>query len=660
MLGAMDRGRRAISVLPALLPGACVVLLAFQAGGFYPSSWGIVAAVGIVAFAIRLVTIDRPLAGLSVWTAVSLGAMALFGAWVLLSSTWSDATGRAQVEFARVAAYLAVFALCATLAPRENRLRWAIRGVAVAIFVVCVAALITRLRPDILAETGRLPSRLDYPITYWNALGMLGAVGTILGLHLSSDSGEPRVVRVLAAAIPPVTACAVYFTLSRGGIVVGIGGLVLYLVLGFSRATPGALLAIVPPSAIALKHAYDADLLVTASYTTSAGTAQGHDVAGVLLACVGAAVVLRALTLLIDAGLARAPGPERVPVRVRAGAVAVAVVLAVVVLVAAGAPSYARGQVDRFLNSAPETSSTPDVRQRLTVVNNNGRVAHWRVALDAFRSQPFHGTGAGTFQNEWNQHRRSVVQVIDAHSLYIETLGELGVVGLALIATMLISLLAGLAWRLRLPGRPPVAAVLAAVAAWAVHAGVDWDWELVAVSVWVFGLAGIALAPAVAPEPRGRPFPRLLRLVAALGCLLLALSPLAVWRSQTKLEEAAAAFDRGDCPTTIDAALSSLGAVGARAEPWELIAYCDYRLGQPKLAVQAARAAVRRDPADWEYHYALALVRGAVGEDPRLDAATALRLNPFGEEPQAAVKAFNTDRRKAWQRRARSLPLYVQ
>jgi hypothetical protein len=152
--------------------------------------------------------------------------------------------------------------------------------------------------------------------------------------------------------------------------------------------------------------------------------------------------------------------------------------------------------------------------------------------------------------------------------------------------------------------------------------------------------------------------PRLLRVVAALGCLVLVLSPFALWRSQTHLEKAVQAFDRGDCPATIDEALGSAGAVGARAEPWELIAYCDVRLGQGKLAVDAAQAAVRRDPQDWEYHYALALVRGSQRLDPRREAATALRLNPLQPEAQAAVRAFRTNRPAQWDRRARKLKIY--
>jgi hypothetical protein len=147
--------------------------------------------------------------------------------------------------------------------------------------------------------------------------------------------------------------------------------------------------------------------------------------------------------------------------------------------------------------------------------------------------------------------------------------------------------------------------------------------------------------------------------VAALGCLTLALVPGALWRSQVHLQEAFRAFDRGDCRRTVDSALDSLGALGARAEPWELIAYCDVRLGQPALAEGAANAAIARDPGNWEYRYALALVRGAAGKDPRAAAAEARRLNPLEGRTSDAVKAFRTNRPAVWERRARQLPLYL-
>lgn len=654
----MHRARPTLAVLPALIPGACVALLAFQAGGFFPGSWAPLAAVAAVALAVRVATVGRPFAGFSVWTGIAAGALALFGAWILLSAEWSGTPGRALVEFGRLLVYLLVLVLCSALAPREHRLSWALRGLAVVIGAICVLALITRLRPDIYANDGSGFGRLDYPLTYWNGLAVLAGIGGIIGLHLSASGREPWPVRVLAAPLPAIAACTVYLTLSRGGIIASLAGLALYLALGFSRATPGALLAIVPTSLYAVMTAYDADLLVDdARFDTASGLAQGRDVATTILLCAIAALALRALGLLLDRGAGRVPGPERLPVAARAGAVVAAAAIVVVVALAAGAPAWAERQIDQFLDPAP-ASVTTDQRDRLTVITSNGRVEHWNVALDSWRGHRLEGTGAGTFQNEWNRERDTNFQVLDAHSLYIETLGEMGVVGLVLLSAALLTLVVGLLSRLRGPDRPAAAAVLAVLVTWMIHAGVDWDWELVSVSIGVLGVAAIALARAPGNGAR-REMPRLLRLIVALGLLLLAISPATLWRSQVRLADAAAAFRAGDCPKTIDAALDSLSAIGVRAEPWELIAYCNVRLGQPELGIDAAEAAVARDPDNWEYHYALALVRGAAGEDPRPAAEEALRLNPEQPEAQRAARALASGRRAVWERRARRLPLYI-
>jgi hypothetical protein len=639
------------------LPGLLVVVLAFDAGGFFPGSWAPLAAVLAIALGVRVAAVDQPFAGISRWTGVALAALSLLGVWTLVSASWSHAPGRATVEFVRLLAYGLVLAICASLAPRPARLAWGIRGVAVAIAAVCVAGLTTRLRPDVWSETGLLAARLDFPVTYWNGLGILAGAGTILALHLSASSREPWPARVLAAGLVPITACTVYLTLSRGGIGATVIGLAVYLVCGFSRATPGALLAIAPPAAVALTKTYGAELLVSDDYAGAAGRAEGRGVLTVLAIAVGAAICLRAMALLLDRVMGRAPSLGRLSVAARAGMAVAAVAILVAAGVVAGAPAFAERQIDRFAESA-STPTGNEIRERLTSVSANGRIGHWEVALDAWQEEKLHGTGAGTYQNEWNARRESVFQVLDAHSVYIETLSELGVVGLALLLLALGSLIVGLGRRLFGDDRPAVAAVLAAVTAWAVHAGVDWDWELTSVSVWVFGLSGLALVRET-PRSHGGP-PRLLRLVVALACLVLALYPAALWRSQVHLEEAATAFARGDCRKTIDAALDSLGSIGARAEPWELIAYCDVRLGQPKLAIDAAEAAVQRDPDNWEYRYALALVQGSAREDPRPAAAEALRLNPKQPEAVDAVKAFRTDRPSVWERRARRLPLYIQ
>jgi hypothetical protein len=255
--------------------------------------------------------------------------------------------------------------------------------------------------------------------------------------------------------------------------------------------------------------------------------------------------------------------------------------------------------------------------------------------------------------------------VLNAHSLFFETLGELGVVGLALLLVALGGIVAGLAWKARGPGRGVPAAALAATLTWIAHAAVDWDWQLVAVSIWVFGLAAAVMARPAPAEELARPAfvaripPRPLRIVLALAALALAIVPYRMAQSQGDLNAAFAAYQRGDCPTAVDRSLASLGAVGQRTEPWELVAYCDVKGGRGTLAVRAIDQAVALDPDNWELHYAKALVLGSQRRDPRPAARRAYALNPLQAETQAALKAFHTSRPRLWDRRARRLPLPI-
>ena len=233
---------------------------------------------------------------------------------------------------------------------------------------------------------------------------------------------------------------------------------------------------------------------------------------------------------------------------------------------------------------------------------------------------------------------------------------ELGAVGLALLVVAILGILGGFAVRAGGDDRGPAGALLAAGVAWALHAGIDWHWEMPAVTIWLFALGGAALA-APAGAARLRAPGRLLRIVLALGVLLLAITPVMVARSQMKLDDAVQAFKARDCRGAIDDSLASLSAINARPEPFELIGYCDVRLGFDDLAVSNLEQAVRRDPANWELHYGLALVRGAVGQDPRPAARRALALNPREPIAREAVARLDTERRSVWQREARLLPL---
>jgi hypothetical protein len=127
------------------------------------------------------------------------------------------------------------------------------------------------------------------------------------------------------------------------------------------------------------------------------------------------------------------------------------------------------------------------------------RSNYWRAAIADARAHPISGSGAGSFDDYWFAHRDAAANVRDAHSLYLESLAELGPVGLLLVLAVLIPPLAAAAIA---RADPTVAVAAGGYAAFLVHAGLDWDWEVPATT-----LAGLACGAAllVAVRPISRP-----------------------------------------------------------------------------------------------------------------------------------------------------------
>ena len=642
-----------------LLPGALTVYLSFNGGGFFVEAPALAAIAVAIVLAVRTTLARRPFEGLGVPAAVVGGALALYAVWTLLSATWSDAPGRATLEADRVLLYLLVFVLFASLPRSSRNLAWILRGLALGIVAVCVVALVTRVAPDVWPIGPNIhDERLSYPITYWNALGLLAVLGAILSLHLTASDREPHWVRLPAAAAIPLLSATVLLTLSRGAVLAAAVGVTAYLVVGRPKAIL-PLAAVLPPSVVAVVAAYEADLVGSEDYTSAAAVDQGHRLALILILCAVAAAAVRALFTWLEPRLA-----GYIPFRAgRRAALAGALAVCVMAIVAVGAPlddapAYVERQYERFVEGEGVLAG-PDSRGRLTSASSNGRSDQWRVAIDRFSEAPLNGAGAGTYRLSWARYRPGGITVNDAHSLYIEVLGELGLVGLALIAVAIVTLLVVAARRARGPHRALYGAVFAAILAWAVHAGFDWDWELPAVTAWVFALGGAAVA-ARAGERRVSIAPsRRIRVPLTLLWIAVAVLPALAALSQLHLERSVAALKRDDCEPAIQAALSSLSALPARPEPWEVIGYCDARLGRDRLAIRAFRKALDRDPDNWELHYGLAVVQGIARRDPRPAARRALELNPHGDLTRAAVTAFRGEDADAWRRQALRAPLPV-
>ncbi len=152
--------------------------------------------------------------------------------------------------------------------------------------------------------------------------------------------------------------------------------------------------------------------------------------------------------------------------------------------------------------------------------------------------------------------RRSRPTPPNAHSLYVETYTELGLVGFLLLAAFLVTALVALirqVIRTHAAERVRPAAAAAALAAFLMAAAIDWVWQLPAVVAVVLLLIGAGVAPrhtvvlqapvdsTGARSARYRWLLRVVTVLASLACIFAAAYPLAASHAITSSEDAAAA-----------------------------------------------------------------------------------------------------------------------
>src|SRR4051794_8969015 len=273
----------AAPAVPALVLLALTLYLAFHAGGYFSGPTGLATVVVAVALVVRTTVARRPFEGLGGGAALLVGAMALYTVWTLVSSAWSDAPGRALIEFDRALLYTLTALLFASFGGTPRRFRWLLRGAALSLFVVCLAGVATRVAPDhFTPKLPIAPQRLSFPLTYWNAVGIVAGLALVLLAGLTAGRAEARTTRVLAAAAMPVVTAALILSYSRGGIAAALVGLVAWLIVARPPLVLAAAPAIAPGVILTIVRTADADLISSANPTSPAAVAQGHDLATVL------------------------------------------------------------------------------------------------------------------------------------------------------------------------------------------------------------------------------------------------------------------------------------------------------------------------------------------------------------------------------------------
>ena len=309
--------------------------------------------------------------------------------------------------------------------------------------------------------------------------------------------------------------------------------------------------------------------------------------------------------------------PPRLPrgVAIAAGAVLVAAV--VLALVSVGGPA---GAMRKFSGAGPTVKANQ--QSRLLSLSGSSRSQYWQVAWKEYASAPWLGSGAGSFQRHWLRLRPAELPVLDAHSLYLETLAEVGPVGLALLGALL-SLPVAAAIFAR--SRPLAVPALGGYAAFLVHAAQDWDWELPAVTL--AGLAcGIALLLLAEGERRIALSPRL-RATAVGIATALAAAALGALAGNEALAAASSALDGDRSATASRDARWAERLVPWSPDPWRLRGEAELSLGNVGSARRSFREALAKDSADWESWADLALV--TQGPERRKALKQAVELNPL-------------------------------
>jgi hypothetical protein len=617
------RGGAETAALAAMLvPGALTVALAFQSGGFEARATAVAAIEAIVLLAVWLILAERPFASVTRLFVVAIAALLALAGWSALSELWSVSAERAASEVVRDLLYAATLALFALTATTARRTRMLALGLAGAFVIVCAAALASRLLPALVEPPLGYPlERLAYPISYWNGLGLLAAIGIVLCLQFTCGREEPPWAHRLGAAAIPLLVATLYATQSRAATVAAILGVVLYLALARPAGVLAVAAAVVPPSA-------GAAIAVELAGTPDPGVASAATVEAVAVAvCLCGAAVAREVLPPLLVGV-RPPRKHRA-----IGVGALAIVVATLVLVAV--VGAGRG--------------------------SSGRFHYWRAALATAADSPLLGSGAGTYELEWARRRDTPrLSVRDAHSLYLETPAELGLVGFGLLALTLSAVAVGAVRRFRAGAadRSVWAALLAGLAIWYAHAAVDWDWELPAISLWVFAVGGAALAKAPGPAvgSRGSRRTTIATWTILVVCLGMALYSARLALASSRLGAAVGAAEADACPTAEAEAHESLRWREASG-PYVIIAWC--RLSSdPEAATEAMSRAVQLDPEDWRLRYDFALVLALTGRDAAGEARRAAALNPLHPDVQRAVVAFETgtaEERVAYAARARFL-----
>ncbi len=636
---------------PTLLVAGVLCLITFSAGGGLNLSANTPVEIALtlgcgagIAAAILLAPVGRPAYGL--W---SVGLLLAFAALSALSVVWSVKPDSSWEDAARLFAYSGVFALAVLLA-RAAPAQWSavLGGVLLAAVAVCGYALLTKIFPDAIGakqDYGPVYARLREPYGYWNAIGLAGALGTIGCMWLGARRAGHALLNALAYPAMGLVLITVMLAYSRGALAALVVGLALWLCLVPLRLRGVAVLCTgVVGAGVVVAWDFSQHALTTDNTPLAARLSAGHQL-GVLLVAVLLALTVVGLAVGFLTGR-RALSPV---LRRRVGTVLLSLPVIAVIAVAGALTVSHRGLFGSISHTAgtltnPNAALPANGPGRLTAIGSV-RARYWNEALEIFQDHPLLGVGAEGYETARLRYRTAIINVSHAHGFIVQTLADLGLVGLLVVLALLGSWLtaagrathpfnrrwSGWRWRPVVGGaslysaeRVGLLTMVCLVATFGVHSFVDWTW-------YVPGLACTALLCAGWVGGRG-PLPGAL---AATGAPAGSLEP-------SRLEDPVPPSRRLRLPSPREIGPLRGGVAAAVVVCALLAAWAEW---QPQRSVDASNEAlallVARRPISDRSTAALAAAHTAVSRDP-LSAEALLTLAAVQEGAGQSAAATAT------------------
>ena len=594
--------------------------------GFYDVSvWGPI-ALGMLAVLLGLL-IARPAAPRRE-ALIAAGALGALWFWAVVSTGWAESADQAMTEANRWLLYAALFGVLVLLL-RNDRIGAVMAGAGAAAIGAFGIYLLTRMLTG-SAESLFLVGRLNEPLGYINGQAGYLLIG-VWPLVALAERARSRLAG--AAGVAGATALLGLVLLGQTRAVLPallVSIFVLLLVVPGRTRRAWVLAAITCGVAVAagpVLEVYDS----VGRGGSRPGDAVVREAAIAIIFGAALSGALWAVLTTLGSALPRRFGPGNA--RALAWAPLAVAALAVIV-VGFAAVNDPAGRVADEYRSFVKLDTDASSSSRFTTGSGN-RYDYWRVAWNQFRDEPLRGVGAGNYDTTYFLERRTTEDIRQPHSIQLQALAELGIVGAAALLLFLAAVLLGFARRAaaartNLRDRGLAVAAGGAFFVWLVHTSVDW-------LHLIPGVTGLALASAaVLVGPWQRPAAE--RATAARRAFVLACAVVIVVGAALVGRSALAEKYRSDAQALIQVAPAravaktddSLALDDEALDTYYAKAAAYARLDDYGRARSTLMEATRREPHDfvtWGLLGDLAVRRGALA-DARRAYGEAARLNP--------------------------------